>query len=122
MPVVALRAPDTAEVVRGEGCEGCDWPRHTYYAIDKDSGGWEPAVRATWYTRHQGDSSSTFKVVKRRRVAVHCKQLVPVDISTFDDWTGSRSASSGLIKVSPEVDVVIKKMNLVRFRITTQTV
>jgi hypothetical protein len=79
-------------------------------------------VHATWYTRHQDDSSSTFKVVKRRRVAAHCKQLVPVDISTFGDWTGSRSASSDLIEVPPEADAVIKKMNLMRFGIATQIV
>ena len=53
---------------------------------------------------------------------MHCKQLVPFDISTFGEWTGSRSASSDVIEVPPEADAVIKKMNLMRFRIATQKV
>ena len=53
---------------------------------------------------------------------MHCKQLVPVDISSFGDWTGSRGASSDLIEVPPKVDTVNKKMILMRFGITTQIV
>ena len=45
-------------------------------------------------------------------MAVHCKQLVPVDISSFGDWTGSRSASSDFIEVPPEADAAIKKDEL----------
>ena len=70
-----------------------DWTNHMCCAFDNYSGEWEPAVHATWDTRHQDNSSSTFKEVKRRRVSMHCKQLVPVNISSFGDWTGSRSAT-----------------------------
>ena len=89
-----------------------DCPQHMYYAFNKDSG--------KWYTRHQDDGSSTPKVVKKRRKAVHCKQLIPFEISTFGDLT-SRSVSNILIEVLLEVDVMIKKMNLMRCGIASNT-